>query len=831
MNAVAPGNVADSRVLGGRRRRAGSSLPPPVQRFRRPRSRRTGTGGFSLHLRGGLLVTTVVWAGLGSATEIRFNRDVLPILAANCLACHGFDAHARQAGLRLDTAPGATATLESGSAAIVPGDAASSELLIRIESDDADIVMPPPDSGRSLSAEQRRILRDWVAAGGSYEPHWAFTPPAQVPVPPAASGPAAANIPDSDHPVDRFIAERLAAAGLAPAPEAAPETLLRRVHLDLTGLPPTIAEIDAYLARRAEDPEAAYREAVDRLLASPHYGERLARWWLDQARYADSNGYSIDAPREIWKWRDWVIDAFNRDLPFDRFTIEQLAGDLLPGAGMAQRVATGFHRNTQINQEGGIDQEQFRIDSVFDRVATTGVVWLGLSIGCAQCHDHKFDPVSQHDYYRLFAFLNNQDEPAIKVPGPGVDLATLEADHAAAVLAADARVTDRGSELAAWEAGLDAPARERLPQPVRAALAVAADKRSAAHRRTLYAAGIGADDADFAALEARRGSLEATLAAIPTTLVLRERSEPRRTTLLVQGDFTRPGAEVAPGTPAMLPPLAPTDAAPTRLDLARWLVDPGNPLTARVLVNRVWQRLFGAGLVETDNDFGLMGTPPSHPELLDWLARAVVERGWSLKELHRLLVTSRTYRQSSHAAAEHADADPHDRLLARQRRLRLDAEIVRDVALAASGRLVPTIGGPPVFPPIPEGATALGQVKRAWQTSTGPDRYRRGLYTFVFRATPPPAMAVFDAPEGFTTCTRRNRSNTPLQALTLLNDTAFVELAGALGAIVEAEGIETAFRRCTARRPDAAEAAVLAALSPGEAARVLLNLDETMTRE
>ncbi len=778
-----------------------------------------------------LLCGTLVSVNLAGIAAIaapagpNFQADVLPILASNCLACHGFDAEGREAGLRLDTAAGASAALDSGAVAVVPGDPAASELVRRIESHDLDTVMPPPESGRTLSEADRRTLRAWIAAGAVYKEHWAFVPPVAAPLPEPPVGVA-----PLDHPVDRFVAVRQAGSGLTFAPEAAPETLLRRLHLDLTGLPPTIAEIDGFLARRAEDPEAAYREAVDRLLASPHYGERLARWWLDMARYADSNGYSIDAPREIWAWRDWVIDAFNRDLPYDRFTIEQLAGDLLPEATLAQQVATGFHRNTQINQEGGIDKEQYRIDSIFDRVATTGVVWLGLSIGCAQCHDHKFDPISQRDYYRLFAFFNNQDEPTLRVPPAGEDLAALERERAATLAAVDAHVASRVSEVAAWEASLDAVARGKLPKPAAAALGIAVGKRSADQRRALFAAGLGRDDDTFKALDTRHREFEACWSRIPTTMVLRERREPRRTTILVQGDFTRPADEVAPGTPEILPPLT-ANGPPTRLELARWLVAEANPLTARVVVNRIWQRLFGTGLVETENDFGLMGTPPSHPELLDWLAVEFVRRGWSLKELHRLLVTSRTYRQASIETPAHARIDPHNRLLTRQRRLRLEAEIVRDAALVASGSFVPTIGGPPVYPPIPDGALALGQVRRTWKTSTGPDRYRRGLYTFVYRATPPPALSVFDAPEGFTTCTRRNRSNTPLQALTLLNDAAFVEMAEALGRIVAAEGVEAAFRRCTGRRPDAEERAVLADLEPFEAARVLLNLDETMTRE
>ena len=768
----------------------------------------------------------LVLGAVATAAEPQFNRDVLPVLAAKCLACHGFDAHARKAGLRLDTAEGATALLESGRRAVVPGDVAASELVRRIASTDADEVMPPPDSGKELSGAERDVLRAWIAAGGRYERHWAFVPPVAVEPPEAGPGGRPAS-----HPIDRFIAARLAEGELTPSPEAPPEILLRRVHLDLTGLPPSIPDLERYLDAHAADPEAAYRDAVERLLASPHYGERLARWWLDQARYADSNGYSIDAPRDMWKWRDWVIDAFNRDLPFDRFTIEQLAGDLLPDAATPQRVATGFHRNTQINQEGGIDREQFRIESVFDRVATTGVVWLGLSIGCAQCHDHKFDPVSQRDYYRLFAFLNNQDEPTMKVPPAGEDVAALEAERSAALAAVHAHVKSRASELQAWEATLDAGTRGMLPKPAQAALDIEEAKRSAEHRRTLFAAGIGVGDTAFETLERRWRDLDARWTAMPTTLVLEERREPRRTTILVKGDFTRPADEVSPGTPEVLHALATTAPTPTRLDLAHWLVDSANPLTARVLVNRVWQRLFGMGLVETENDFGLMGSPPSHPELLDWLAVEWMRRGWSVKDLHRLLVTSRTYRQSSVGTSAAAAADPSNRLLARQRRLRLEAEIVRDVTLAASGLLVPTIGGPSVFPPIPDGATALGQMRRPWQTSTGPDRYRRGLYTFIFRATPPPALAVFDAPEGFTTCTRRNRSNTPLQALTLLNDTAFVEMAEALAAVIRTDGVVAAFRRCTARHPDDDEVGVLSGLEPIEAARVLLNLDETVTRE
>ena len=757
------------------------------------------------------------------AAEPSYRRDVLPILAANCFACHGFDAKARQAGLRLDSFEGATARLDSGAAAILPGDPGGSALVRRVESSGDDI-MPPRASGHVLGERERRTLREWVAAGAPYERHWAFDPPAEV-VPPGTAGL------DHPHPIDRFLAARLVGTGLSLSPEASPETLLRRASLDLTGLPPEPEAIDVFLAARASDPEKAWAEALDRLLASPHYAERQARHWLDSARYADSNGYSIDAPREMWPWRDWVIRAFDADMPFGEFTVKQLAGDLLPGATDDDRVATGFHRNTQINEEGGIDPEQFRVDAVFDRVATTGSVWLGLTIGCAQCHDHKFDPVSQVDYYRLFAFFNDQSEPKLKVTAPGVDPVRLAAERDQARAAVFAYVADRRAALDAWEAGLNDDAKGLLSAEQKKALGKAAQDRGDEERRILFHAGLGAGDQEFRRLNERYLDLRSRADSGPTTLVLAELPEPRRTTRFVQGDFTRPAEEISPGTPEVLPALAATAPRANRLDLARWIVSPENPLAARVAVNRVWQRLFGRGLVETDGDFGLAGAPPSHPELLDWLAREFLAGGGSVKRLHRLVMTSRAYRQRSEETPERKGIDPENRLLARQSRLRLDAEVVRDVALAASGTLVPSIGGPSVHPPVPAGTTAVGQVKRDWPTSTGPDRFRRGLYTFVYRASPLPALAAFDAPDGYQSCTRRHRSNTPLQALVLLNDPAFAELAQALAGRVKAEGPAAAFRRCTGRYPDAEEAAELSRLSPDDCARVLLNLDETVTRE
>lgn len=770
-------------------------------------------------------VTLHAAEGLRSA-KIEFNRDVRPILAENCYACHGFDPTHREAGLRLDTFAGATEDRD-GVRGLAPGDVSKSAVWQRITSTDPDEVMPPPVSRKPrLSAVQREILKKWIEQGATYDRHWSFEPPSRI----ALQGLASVAGDRTLHPIDQFIQARLAEENLAPSPLADATTLIRRVSLDLTGLPPTPAELDAFLEASAKDADVAYRELVDRLLHSPHYGERWGRWWLDQARYADSNGYSIDAPRQIWKFRDWVVDALNADMPFDQFTVEQLAGDLLPNATESQRIATGFHRNTQINQEGGIDKEQFRIDSVFDRVATTGTVWLGLSVGCAQCHDHKFDPIEQKEYYRLFAFLNNQDEPTMKVVDSNVQVRELSAEFKEVEGKIKAYLTDHTDELAKWEAGLTPAAKKSLSAAITKILAVPQEKRTLVQNQTLFTAGVGGVGT-FRELNDRYKELDTLLNQDTTTLVLKELPTPRKTTVFIKGDFTRPADEVTPGTPAVLHPFEKPIGQPTRLDLARWIVSPQNPLTARVIVNRLWQQYFGRGIVETENDFGLQGTPPSHPELLDWLAMEFLERKWSLKEMHRLIATSHTYRQSSLDRPELREKDPNNYLLARQQRLRLDAEIVRDVALVASGLLSPKLGGPPVYPPIPDGVMGQGQVKRTWAVSQGADKFRRGIYTFVYRASPPPSLNVFDAPDGFSSCTRRIRSNTPLQALTLMNDSGFFEFATALEKIIQRDGLETAFRRCTARAPKADELAVLKKLDTLNAARALLNLDETVTRE
>lgn len=742
--------------------------------------------------------------------KIEFNRDVRPILSENCYACHGFDPKHREGDLRLDTFDGATQDRD-GARGIVPGDLSKSDAWQRIISEDKDELMPPPKSHKTpLTARQREILKTWIEQGAKYERHWSFEPPKAQP----------------GGSIDRLIQQRLAEENLKPSPEADPTTLVRRAFLDLTGLPPTPAD----LADLSDWSDKKYEALVDRLLKSQHYGERWGRWWLDQARYADSNGYSIDAPRQIWKFRDWVIGALNADMPFDRFTIEQLAGDLLPKATEAQKIATGFHRNTQINQEGGIDKEQFRIDSVFDRVATTGTVWLGLSIGCAQCHDHKFDPIEQKEYYSLFAFFNNQDEPELKVYDPKVDVKAINADFKDVESKLKTMMQQRYAEVTKWESDMAKGFRDKLTAPVKKALAKPVAKRSLADNLELFAVFVPRNDPLYI-LKDRYAELDTQINKGTTTLVLKELPKPRKTTVFIKGDFTRPDVEVTPGTPKVLHAFQKPQTLPNRLDLAKWIVSPQNPLTARVIVNRVWQQYFGRGIVETENDFGMQGTAPSHPELLDWLATELMAKKWSLKELHKLIVTSKTYRQNSANRPDLIEKDPQNYLLARQTRLRLDAEVVRDVCLTASGLLSPKLGGPPVYPPIPDGVMGQGQVKRVWSVSKGADKYRRGLYTFIYRASPPPSLTVFDAPEGFSTCTRRIRSNTPLQALTLMNDTGFFEFATSLEKIIQKDGLEAAFQRCTARSPKPDELAVLNKLDSLNAARTLLNLDETVTRE
>jgi hypothetical protein len=666
----------------------------------------------------------------------------------------------------------------------------------------------------------------------------------------------------------------LEAAKITPSPEADRATLIRRLSLDLLGLPATPRELDDFLNDARPD---AYEQLVERLLRSPHYGERWGRHWLDLARYADSDGFEKDTGRPFaWRYRNWVIDALNRDLPFDEFTIEQLAGDLLAGATLEQKIATGFHRNTLTNREGGVDAEQFRVEQVVDRVNTTAKVFLGVTLGCAQCHDHKYDPFSQREYYQFFAFFNSDREVDLPAPLPGEEpvynqkKAAFDKKHAELQAAlASYKKSELPAKQEAWEHELKLSELRKLPADLKAALILELKQRTPNQTKALadYYAKTDTKLADLTKAVADHQK-KAPQLSLAQTLA---QGSPRETHVLLRGDFLRPGVLVQTGTPAVLPPL-PATGTGTRLDLAKWLVAPANPLTSRVLMNWIWQHYFGRGLVATLEDFGTQGEKPSHPELLDWLAREFVRQHWSMKAMHRLIVTSATYRQSSKARPELMARDPLNTLLARQNRPRLEAEIVRDVALASSGLLQRRVGGPSVRPPQPQGISELsyaGSVR--WVESTGADRYRRGMYTWFQRTSPYPMLITFDAPDSNVCCAHRERSNTPLQALTLLNDSVFVECAQALGKRIlrdvpkggTNERLRYAFQLCLARTPTAAETATLARLLDefskktetdsdmasklcGEAqsagdrtekaawvllARTIMNLDEFVTRE
>ncbi|MBL9093104.1 MAG: DUF1553 domain-containing protein [Planctomycetaceae bacterium] len=966
----------------------------------------------------GIFVACCVSASFAQADDsVSFNRQIRPILSESCLACHGFDPKHRAAGLRLDTFAGAT-EVRDGSQAVVPGDPARSELWRRITADDPDTAMPPADSHKPrLTAAQRELIKRWIEQGAAYERHWAFEP-LRGDIPSERAG--ADGNSEFANPIDRFVAARLREKGLALAPEAERTTLLRRVSLDLTGLPPP-PELLAL----------PYEQAVDRLLASPHFGEHLAVGWLDAARYADTNGYFGDKPRQMWLWRDWVIDAFNSNMPYDRFTVEQLAGDLLPEATLPQRIATGFNRNHMTNNESGIIDEEFRVEYVVDRVHTTMTTWLGLTVGCAQCHDHKFDPISQREFYELFAFFNNVPEqgliraddppPLVAVPSPeqekALQAAAAESKSAAAAFA----VLRKGltARLAEWEREASAT----LPAPPANAVfhesfdGSLAPSRRAVGTPQVFEAGIRGQAAEFDAtrhvefdvpqfepdrpwtigfwlqaegslgcplswiepdgdrrgleavwqkgrlqvnlvhrwsdgaievstvealtakmwhqvtisydgsrrakglhvyfdgrpttLEVRRDTLDGTLAndeplrvgrrdsglgfygridelrivpeklappavaewhrgerlrgivetpaakraaadsdrllddylehfgdaetrrarlrmtsaaraeatlraAVPTALVMQEMEQPRPTHVLERGQYDRPGELVGPDVPEAVAPW-PTGAPRNRWGLARWLVSPENSLTPRVAVNRLWQHCFGEGLVRTVDDFGSQGEPPTHPELLDWLARRFREGGWDMKGMLRLIVTSRTYRQQSAVRVEN---DPDNRLLARGPSGRLSAEMLRDQALDLSGMLVRKIGGPSAKPYQPPGLWEAVSYngEETYLPDTGDGLRRRGLYTYVKRQAPPPALLVFDGPTREKCTLRRARTNTPLQALVLLNDPTFVEAARELARSALASAGDDAARlsglgrRVLLRELEADEAQLLAGL-------------------
>lgn len=979
------------------------------------------------------LATTAAADGGG---KIDFDRQIRPILSEKCFRCHGPDEAARQSGLRLDVRDAAIRPADSGERAIVPGDLETSGLIARIMSADADEVMPPAELNKPLTDAEKELLRQWVAEGAGYQQHWAFRPPVRPHVP------ATRNDAWAKNDIDRFVLARLETEALSPSREADRVTLIRRVTLDLTGLPPTPADVDAFLADASP---GAYETVVDRLLSSPHYGERMAVDWLDASRYADTHGYHIDSGRDMTRWREWVIAAFNDNKPFDAFTVEQLAGDLLPDATLDQRIASGFHRNHMINFEGGAIPEEYHTAYIVDRVNTTGTVWLGLTVGCAQCHDHKYDPLSQREYYGLYAFFHNVPEkgldgiagnaaPVLKLPTPeqkaetdrlrseiarleqtlkapneeldaaqaqwersfassrppdwvpvtvlrtdGSESVTSEGGATVAYLAdqsvllsgenpatdvyavrfeVDQPVTglrveilpdeslpgrgpgrsengnivltdvsiayeaprDASSETVAvkvrdatadysqpdfevakaidedsktgwgiypgigqphsavfeldelipangtslrvtatlgfrsvwarhqagrfrlsWTSSEQLRPKQNLPEKVREAVERAAADRTDEDRRELrkhYRSQVSTLTRESAgALKRAKEELEKLEAAVPTAMVMEEMPQPRETFVLVRGDYDKKGQKVTAAVPSVLPPL-PEGAPANRLGLARWLVSPSHPLTSRVIVNRYWQMFFGTGLVKTAEDFGSQGEPPSHPELLDWLAAEFIHGSaagdtdaWDVKALVRLIVTSATYRQSSAVSHELHARDPENRLLARGPRFRLQAEFIRDQALAASGLLSHRIGGHSVSPYQPPGLWEELMSRedgdrftaQKYEQSHGEDLYRRTMYTFWKRTCPPPTLATFDAPDRETCTVRRARTNTPLQALVLLNDPTYVEASRKLAERVLAEPgdstqarIALAFRLVLARQPREQETAILKEILAGQ---------------
>ena len=789
-----------------------------------------------------IVPAATVWS-LAFAAEpprVDFQSQIAPIFRQHCTGCHG--QAAQSGGLRLDNSADAMRGGYSGGA-IKAGDGAGSRLvrmLVRPAAEGPTM----PLGGDRLSPQQVALMTAWIDQGAEWpetrgaeelpatRQHWSFARPKRSPVPRTRYESWVRN------PIDSFVAARMESEGIAPSPEAPRAALLRRLSLDLTGLPPGPGAVASFSAGRE-----TYDSAVERLLASPHHGEMRALHWLDQARFGESDGYQADYIRPYaWRWRDWVIDAFNRNTGFDSFTVEQIAGDLLPGATVEQRVATGFHRNALHNREGGFPIEMDRVERVVERTSAVSTVWLGLTAGCARCHDHKFDPISQKDFYGLYAFFNTALERDIDAPLAGervryvqrrpelerrrsdlfreYRIPELQAYWEARILQA---ATDQDSRLEPiwkilWELllfELDGGT-ETVRTPPDRRTSKQSDLLSRYFVRNVvggydFQTPEGYKDLEFSELKKAFGKLEEDLPGLTQAYTIAENPDPPETRILLRGDYRRPGVPVTPSAPAALPPLQ--AGGPDRLAFARWLVSPGNPLTARVTVNRIWQQHFGTGLVSTPEDFGTRGARPTHPELLDWLAVEFMDSGWDLKALHRLIVTSSTYRQSSQVRPDLIEIDPSNRLLARQARVRLPAEVIRDSAFVAAGLLDRRIGGESVRPFLPEGATEIGFGNFVqWPQSVGADNYRRGLYIFRQRTLPYPQLETFDAPDTVQVACQRDSSTTPLQALTLLNDPVFTEAARELAVRITKQGgpalegrLRHAFRLCLSRDPSAAE--------------------------
>ena len=796
-----------------------------------------------------LFVLLLLGPGLGvmaSATAVEEQGDSSPtaasILNTHCVGCHG---PAQQlSGLRLDAR---SSLLEGGYSgpAIIPGNGNDSALVHRLISERESYRMPmgaPPLTGLQIDT-----LRTWIDRGAPWQEeasalaeadapsaegqeHWSFQPVVRPAIPPLRNRSWARS------PIDAFVLSRLEAEGISPSREASQEALFRRVHLDLTGLLPNRQEQNAFFLDNRPD---AYERLVDRLLASPHYGEKWARYWLDLARYADSDGYEKDLLRpHAWRWRQWVIDALNRDLPYDRFTLEQIGGDLLPDASQEQKVATGFLRSGLLNREAGVPRGEVRFEEVLDQTNTVATVWLGLTMGCAQCHDHKYDPTSQEEYYQLLAFFNEAEGREIDAPLPGDMGPYLKnlpgyREERRKLLESDQISVSRLQER--WEAMLieadEHPGRHLdwddilrgviLGELDRAMKLLRMDPTDRSWRQndlitSFFFRFPGPENAKDESLTKRLKELGKKLEVLVDSFPDLSRAsvvqaKPTQTHLALRGNYRSPGVVVHPATPDWLPPLEATEE-PARLRLARWLVRKDHPLTARVAVNRIWQELLGRGLVITSEDFGIQGERPTHPGILDWLATEFMARGWSQKQLIRMIVTSATYRQSSRSRPELEEKDPENALLARQNRLRLSAELIRDAALRVSGLLDTRIGGRSIRPAQPEWVSKLTYGKNAWQESQGRDRYRRGLYVLFKRSAPYPQMLNFDAPDSSISVCRRERSNTALQALNLLNDPVFMECARSLALRILQEApaswegrLDHAYRLCLGRPPSSQE--------------------------